>query len=101
MKLFVQTELDNLKIKSEYRPPKDNKKPNPLLNHAGRRETAAKGKAPLLQNQSDTRSRSNSAVPSKPNQSAIRPRSNSKPYPKQNENIKRYVVIDGKNVAIQ
>jgi hypothetical protein len=101
VKLFDQQELENLKIKSEYRPPKENKKPNPLLNHNDRTETAASNKNPLLQKQSNIRSRSNSEARSKLNQSAIRPRSNSKACPTQNENIKRYVVIDGNNVAIQ
>jgi hypothetical protein len=118
VKLFDQIELENLKIRSEYRLPKNNKKLNPLLSHNDRTETAASSKNPLLlkqsdirprsnsvvrskPNQSDIRPRSNSVVRSKPNQSAILPRSNSKACPKQSENIKRYVVIDGNNVAIQ
>jgi hypothetical protein len=99
VKLFDQIELENLKIKSKYRPHKENK--IPLLSHNDRTETAASSKNPLLQKQSDIRPRSNSVVRSKPNQSDIRPRSSSKACPKQSENIKRYVVIDGNNVAIQ
>jgi hypothetical protein len=78
VKLFDRIELENFKIKSKYWLPKGNDNAqNPLLSDTDRKETAAKGKTSLLQNQSD-----------------ILPRSNSK-------NTKRYIVIDGNNVAIQ
>ena len=102
VKLFDQIELENLKIKSEYRPPKENKKPTPLLNHAERRRVAAaKGKAFFLQTQSNKHLRSRSEARPKLKQPVKRPKSNSKACAKQSENIKRYVVIDGNNVAIQ
>jgi hypothetical protein len=84
-KRFDRIELDNLKIKSEYRPLKESNAQNPLLKHAVRTETAAaKGKNPLLQNQS-----------------IIRPISNSKARGMQNENTKRYAVFGGNNAATQ
>ena len=102
VKRFDRIELENFKIKSEYRPPKNTKKPNPLLNHAERRRVAAaKGKASFLQTQSNKHLRSRSEARPKLKQSVKRPKSNSKACAKQSENIKRYVVIDGNNVASQ
>jgi len=72
VKLFDRTELNNFRIKSKYWLLKDNNAQNPLLSDTDRKE-----KDPLLQNQLD-----------------LLPISNSR-------NTKRYIVIDGNNVAIQ
>ncbi len=61
----------------KYWLPKDNNAQNPLLSDTDRKKTAVKKRAPLLQDQLD-----------------LLPISNSR-------NTKRYIVIDGNNVAIQ